>query len=259
MVTQNNLNNTVIDNDFSINRATASTSVIASVAHSDNANTSSNAELLAESGGASGGDAFLRLNIPSGQDYCIGIDNTSSDSLVFGDDVNPSTGNNIMNITSAGEITRPLQSAFAAYLATDDPNVTGAGTTARIGLGTALTEIFDQNSDFDTNGTFTAPITGKYHLGLILCAEGVTSAGTRSSVTMATSNVNYLGEQTDFFAQLNSNSGLYSTCASIFTDMDAGDTNTNNFIVSIMAGDTVDIKGLVTGKIKTGTWGYLVL
>ncbi len=44
MVSQNAIGNTVSDNDFSVNRATAGTAVVSTVAHSDNTNTASNAK-----------------------------------------------------------------------------------------------------------------------------------------------------------------------------------------------------------------------
>jgi subtilisin family serine protease len=75
--------------------------------------------------------------------------------------------------TTANEITTPAQPAFLAYLGTTDSNVTGDGTTFILGTGNALTEVFDQNSDFNVNGTFTAPITGKYCLAASVYLQGL--------------------------------------------------------------------------------------
>ena len=92
MVSQNSINNTVQDNDFSVNRATAGTTVESSVEHSDDTNTASHAKFLAEVGGTSGGDPHVNVNIPATQDYSLGIDNTDADNLKITDGADPSSG-----------------------------------------------------------------------------------------------------------------------------------------------------------------------
>ena len=62
-----------------------------------------------------------------------------------------------MKIDSAGHITKPLNPAFRIYQASDDdaaPNHTMFNSNT--------TEVYDVNADMGTNGSFTAPVTGKY-------------------------------------------------------------------------------------------------
>ena len=75
MVSQNAIGNTIADNDFSVNRATAGTTVKSSVNHSDNSNTASHASLEAISGGANGGDPYIHLGTGV-TEYSFGIDNS---------------------------------------------------------------------------------------------------------------------------------------------------------------------------------------
>ena len=65
-----------------------------------------------------------------------------------------------MRIDKDGHITMPHQTAFFATAGTQ--NNIAVGSDQLIVFGN---EVFDQNSDFDTsNSTFTAPVTGQYHL-----------------------------------------------------------------------------------------------
>ena len=92
MVSQTSINNTIQDNDFSVNRATAATTVQSSVDHSDNTSGTSNAKFFSQVGGTSGGDPHLNVNIPATQDYALGIDNTDADNLKITDGADPSSG-----------------------------------------------------------------------------------------------------------------------------------------------------------------------
>lgn len=100
MVSNNAINNTVQDNDFSVNRATAATAAVSSVNHSDNTNAASHATLEAISGGASGGDAFLHLQVTGSTEYSWGIDNSDSDILTLTNGASPSSGTDLLTINS---------------------------------------------------------------------------------------------------------------------------------------------------------------
>lgn len=164
--------------------------------------------------------------------------------------------NLISNITGNGEKTMPLQPAFFAYLGTTDSNVTGDGTTFQLGSGNALTEAFDSNGDFNTNGTFTAPIDGRY---LFLCsvevidlAAGHTSAGldlTTTSMTISFANLNPQ-------AMKNVASGSCTLFGSLFVNMSATDTAT--FSITVVGGaKTVDVRGTAGGKEHSCISGFL--
>jgi len=109
MSSQNSINNTVSDNDFSTIRGTAGTPVANITSHTDNTNTSSNAYFRAIVGGASGGDPFLHLQISGTTEYSFGIDNTDSDILKLTDSSDPSTGTELLTIDSSGNVNIPKQ------------------------------------------------------------------------------------------------------------------------------------------------------
>ena len=92
MVSQNSTDNTVQDNDFSVNRSAAGTTVQSSTNHTDNTSASSDAKFLVKTGGSSGGDSHINFNVAGTQDYSIGIDNSDSDNLKITDGATPSSG-----------------------------------------------------------------------------------------------------------------------------------------------------------------------
>ena len=101
MTSQNSVNNTVQDNDFSVNRATAGTTVQSSVDHSDNTSTTSHAKFLSQVGGTAGGDPHVNFNVSGVQNYAFGIDNTDSDNLKLTDGAGPSSGSTYITFDQA--------------------------------------------------------------------------------------------------------------------------------------------------------------
>jgi len=146
-------------------------------------------------------------------------------------------GNSNIVVSSAGERTMPLQPAFCAYLASTDTNVTGHGTSYVVGTNTALTERFDQNADFNTNGIFTAPVTGRFSFDNRFFVTGTTTANL-FNVFLDTSNFNYLSQETR--ADSNRDESISS---SVLTDMDSGDTAFLRLAVGGEAADTADLLG----------------
>jgi len=244
MATNNSINNTIYENDFSVNRSVAGTAVESSVDHSDNTNAASHARLLAQTGGGSGGDPFIRLNVSGAQDYAIGIDNTDSDSLKIQDDADPSTGNNLWKMTSSGERIMPLQPSFYAYLSANATNVTGDATVYTIAYNT---ETYDQGGDFNTGTyTFTAPVTGRYYLGVCVNAEDLDAAAySQHSINIATSNhaliITIL--KPDRY-ETSTGTAYLSLSGSALTDMDAADTA---YVILRVSGGvlSVDVQGAI--------------
>lgn len=156
--------------------------------------------------------------------------------------------NDTFIMTSTGENTRPLQPAFSAYLGTTDSNVTGNGTTFTLGSGNALTEIFDQNSDFVTSGTFTAPVTGKYFFYSQIECQQATGA-TSFELQIITSN------NTFAFATLISSLAVQTKTMCAFADMDATDTTTFTVRLNGIGADTADV---LADGLETIVSGYLV-
>lgn len=158
--------------------------------------------------------------------------------------------------TNLGKFQATGQPAFLAYQAADQTNATGAGTTYTLGTTSDLTEVYDQDSNFDpTTGTFTAPVTGKYLLSLYGRLEALTAAMTFMSCGITTSNRSYLsGEINPGVSKVAGDEICFSITA--LADMDAGDTATFTVRVSNGAGDTATISGSAT--LITYVSGYLV-
>lgn len=176
---------------------------------------------------------------------------TSSLALKYGtnDFTLASATGTVMSALDTGEINYPLQPAFLAYLGSTDTNKTGAGTGFTIGAGTALTEVFDQNSDFNTNGTFTAPVTGRYFLSGQITYTGCTVASQFwARLNMSNREARYI---------LNRGASAQDGIASVsgLFDMDAGDTCTLIAVAVGEAADTDDISGGAT--VVTYFSGYL--
>jgi hypothetical protein len=215
------------------------------------ANTSNTASATAyhevQVAGSTASDAYFKADISGGQNWTFGLDNSDSDAFALSSNATLGT-TNVMRVATTGEINFPLQSAFLAYLASSALNKTGTGGSYTIGTD-ALTEVFDQNSDFNTNGTFTAPITGRYHMSCGVIVGGCTAC-VGSIMQFITSNRTY-GYSTGRAASAQNNGNV----ASVLADMDAADTMTVTIAAFGEAGVTDDIIG--GSEVNTFISGYL--
>lgn len=215
--------------NLSISAAVSGTSLSATVANTSNT-ASATAFYNAQVAGSTADDAYYKAEISGGQAWTLGLDNSDSDAFVISASATPGT-TNIMRVSTAGEINYPLQPAFSGFLSANDSNVTGDATTFRIGSGNVFTEVFDQNSDFNTNGTFTAPVTGRYYINVIVFGRGFLVGHTLQNIAQVTSNRTYFTFSGSGFVLTNpSGDEIYS--GSAFADMDVGDTYTVTFQVS---------------------------
>ena len=136
------------------------------------------------------------------------------DKMTFG-----TSASSVIEVDSIGAVTKPLQPAFFVKLSDKQFNIP-------VNSDTAVefdSEIFDQNSDFDTsNYTFTAPITGRYQFNVNLYLESVDSASAYVYTTLSTSNrpMYNIIDTARFSADLN----YWTLTLSQFVDMDANDT-----------------------------------
>jgi len=244
---------TSANGDFTFTSSTAASTRILTVTNTDDTDTGSGARVTVQSGGASGGDPTTRYAVTGVTAWLTGIDNSDTDAFKISQDNSDIGTSNYFKITRNGEITKPSQPAFLAYLGTTDSNATGDGTSFKLGSGNALTEVFDQNSDFNTNGTFTAPITGRYMFTASARFDDVTSSHNTTYIQINTSNGTY--------TQLLLNGGsvtipgdvLIQPCMA-FVDMDASDT-ADIQIIANGSTKTVDIVSLGRGTFFAG---YLV-
>ena len=221
------------------------------VSNTDNTNAASAATIIASTGGANAGDAKFQATTTT-TTWSLGVDNSvtapTADPFVISQGTALGT-NNTFVIQNTGEITMPLQSAFLAYLASKVFDVTGNGTAYTLGTGTALTEVFDQNSDFNTNGTFTAPVTGRYSLGMTVQIVGTTTSSL-AIVYILTSNRTYV-----IAVQRAASNFFYGITLNVLADMDIGDTAVVTIYTYGEAADTDDLEG--GAPVNTGFWGHL--
>lgn len=146
-----------------------------------------------------------------------------------------------ITISSAGEVTMPLQPAFLAYNSATDSNVTGDNTSYTV---VCDTEVFDQNGDYNSGtGVFTAPVSGRYRFTARALVAELASAHVIQEINLTTSNRTYslqdvFGSNPYTQRQLEIN---------VLADMDAGDTA--SFAVVIRSGSKVcDVYGSASGN-----------
>jgi len=123
-----------------------------------------------------------------------------------------------VNGDAGGAITMPEQPAFS---------VTRNSTAGNLAVNTLHTlswgnEIVDENNNF-SNTTFTAPVTGKYHLSTLMRWQQVDSAAAYIDLRFVTTNRSYqwIFAPDDDLAQA---ADFMNASASVLADMDAGDT-----------------------------------
>lgn len=234
--------------DFSFTSSTAGATRTLTVSNTDNTNTSSKALLQTTTGGSSSGDPFHTYTITGATSFSQGLDNSDSDAYVLAASTALGT-TNVMRVQTTGEINYPLQTAFLAYLNATQLNKTGNATSYTLGTN-ALTEVFDQNNDFNTNGTFTAPVTGRYALFSNVYVTGCTIA-TFGYISFISSNRTYAT-----FQSRPASANDFGVANSVFADMDAADTCTVVMYTAGETGVTDDILGDATNA-YTMFGGYL--
>lgn len=127
------------------------------------------------------------------------------------------------NATLSGQVLQPTQPSF---LVTD-----GTGATDATGDGTVYaqlwpTEVYDQGGNFASD-TFTAPVTGRYHLSVIVHLAGILITHTVRQLNLVTSNRTYTAVDNYLLAQ-----DSYQMTITQIADMDANDTATVTITVS---------------------------
>jgi len=201
--------------------------------------------------GASG-DSYTQFSINGTGEFRIGVDDDAGDSFKISQG-SALGSNDCLVITAAGEVTKPLTSAFLAVVTSQKSNVTGDNTSYTIVYDS---EIFDQNSDFDGTSTFTAPVDGKYHLQTGITLGGIASQ-TVGLFYIRTSNRDYLFVQNNPEA-VDDGSSQFGCSTSILCDMDAADTATTTVTIG-NASKVVDV--ITNGATDPYTWfsGFLAV
>jgi hypothetical protein len=188
--------------------------------------------------GASASAAVLLSEINSSNTNAItGSGSISIDQLTFTGASNTINTTTVVGLVSQNGVFRSsTHPAFSAYLAAAVNDKTGNGATYKLGTD-ALTEVYDNGSNFNTNGTFTAPYTGRYHFNAAVSITGCTIA-TAFVLDLVTTLRTYRST----FNRAASANGQ-QLLISIDADMNATDTAIVNVIVAGEAADTDDING----------------
>ncbi len=213
------------------------------------------ANIVANVAGGTAADASHQATITAGQAWTWGLDNSDSDAWVLASSAALGT-TNVMRVSTSGEINFPLQSAFFAQQSSAANDVTGSGAAYTLGTTVDLTEIFDQNSDFDpATGVYTAPVTGRCSFSVGVLVGQLTAAMTLGQINLVTSNRTFAIGYVNCAAarSVSTAADLYGWTGTCFTDMDAADTTSALIQINGGVGNTAD---LVTGP-GTGFGGYL--
>lgn len=138
----------------------------------------------------------------------------------------------VINALDTGEVTKPLQPMFHAYLSSTQSNATGDGTIVTLIFDTVVSNIGSNYNN--ANGKFTAPVTGIYLFNCVAFFTGIgseTTAQTRINTTPVILNGGYQSPGT---AAAGGNLSLQCT-----------------LIKSLTAGDTAEGEAIITGGSKT--------
>tara|TARA_A100001037_G_scaffold206095_1_gene184310 strand:+ start:2208 stop:3245 length:1038 start_codon:yes stop_codon:yes gene_type:complete len=123
-----------------------------------------------------------------------------------------------IRIDADGHVTMQSQSAFSVHKnGTHQENFANDGSAVTV---TWSTERFDNNSDFSSN-TFTAPVTGKYLLTLVMRINTIDTVPTYYIPTIVTSNQSYRDIIDPNYA---SDLNYKAFKVVVIADMDASDT-----------------------------------
>lgn len=137
---------------------------------------------------------------------------------------------NVINTTTQnpyifrpGVVRAAHQPSFLAYLGANDIAVTGNGANYRLGTNIALTKSFDQGNNFNTNGIFTAPYTGRHLFMGTICLFSISAAMTNGYLYLNTTASSYLLDSLNP-GVVQANAGIISLKGGAIVPMAAGDT-----------------------------------
>lgn len=127
-----------------------------------------------------------------------------------------------LKIHGDGSVTMPAQPAFQAASSANQENIAVGGTDVTVIFASVR---FDQNSDYNNSTyTFTAPVTGKYWLGVTLRIDSMDQAASYYRLQIVTSNRTYY-PLIKAGSTLGTSDPTYSYMQGfVLADMDAADT-----------------------------------
>jgi hypothetical protein len=166
--------------------------------------------------GSSEADIFLRRTDLTNKAWLFNVQSSTGDLNIKSRNDDASASTTSMIIAHDGYVTKPLQPAFLVTKSANQENF-AVGSLVTV---TFDTEVFDQNADFASN-TFTAPVTGRYHLSFNIRTLQLDSASGYYYTQITTSNRNYINIIDPDFGQ---DAGHWTFTYSVLADMDASDT-----------------------------------
>ena len=170
-----------------------------------------------------------------------GIDNDDSDKLKITDGGNPSSGNDLLVMTSNGVFDFPKQPGFLAINSATDTNQTGNGASPTVEFDS---ETFDKGTNYNNvTDTFTAPEDGLYRFTTSVVVGNLSSSMNTISTKLVTTAQRYELDRCDPYAQIDSTFSRYTSKGSILVEMTAGDTAYVTVQIAGGAGDTASIIG----------------
>ena len=169
-------------------------------------------------------------------------DDTNDDSALIGLKESGSLtlqtgGTNHLIIDGNGHVTMPKQSCF--HVSGSRQNNVPKNATTDIQFNS---ERFDLNGDFDTSTyTFTAPVTGKYQINIVLRYDNGDMDNSYYSLYLTTSNANY---RPCIHTQLSwdQDPDYFNMNGALVVDMDAGDTAKVRLGIPNLGADQVDLE-----------------
>ena len=153
----------------------------------------------------------------------------TNNAVVRGDGGGRGLQESTVLISDNGEMINASQPHFEAYLTATQSNVTGDGTIYPV-LGAIWTESIDVGGNF-SNGTFTAPVSGRYLFTCDYYLTGLGAGHTLMNVQLVTSNNTYYPHQLNPTGIMYGGSSLLNNW-SIIAYMDVDDTAFIRFTVS---------------------------
>ena len=139
--------------------------------------------------------------------------NHSSDSIRMW-----TNGAEAMVIASAGEVTTPLQPSFRIHQNSSTDYAPGHTM-----YNQNITEVWDINADMGTNGSFTAPVTGKYLMSMAMY-DADASDNEVYDMRLITSNRDYRWGEKNVFKNGYTATTSMKQSGTLIIDMDANDT-----------------------------------
>lgn len=217
---------------FTFTSSTASVNREVIVRHTDNTSATSGAQvsIVTQPGG---GDCYSYYAIAGVRSYAWGIDNSDSDKFKLVSSAaiaSPSTAASIMEFSTAGARTLPLNPTVFAYVhngGANLTNVTGDGTTYTIPYDAVAVDL---GSNFNTGtGTFTAPVTGRYR---VTVNATMTNLGAGHTSALLAINANGAISRSRFNPVASAVSGSYTATLSGIYQVTASGTITSLVTVS---------------------------